>query len=443
LSQRDNRHHKPITLMIRPICDASDLSVPIKFGDKAASLGHVQSLVDGWNIESEKTSESLSANEPLSIAMRQYLKELRSAGARYTFVTLVVLILFTFTPKVQSFTSTNADAIFSAYTTAFYFTNANGGFFRATTDGGKTWFWERAEQLEMLLDVYERTTNTACLSMFTNVFNGFISDHGATWERNEFNDDIMWMVIACARAHQVTGNSVFLAAAKTNFDMCFARAWSTNLGGGLWWKTSNLSKNACVNGPAAIAAYLLYQISGDSNYLSKSKSAYEWEHANLFDPGTGQIWDSKNHHGEVDRKIFTYNLGTFVGAANFLGQTNDAKRAADFTEKILCCDGVMPGYGQVGDGGGFNGICARWMARFMRDRGLQSSYEKWLQANADAAWEMRRAADNLSWSRWAQPTPDGPLHSWACSSSVVMMHVVPPNEVRKSQVGTVRERKRQ
>ena len=101
----------------------------------------------------------------------------------------------------------------------------------------------------MLLDTYERTTNTACLTMFSNVFKGFIADHGATWEQNEFNDDIMWMVIACARAHQLTGNPVYRDTARTNFDLCYARAWSTNLGGGWWWKTSNLSKNACVNGP--------------------------------------------------------------------------------------------------------------------------------------------------------------------------------------------------
>jgi len=49
-------------------------------------------------------------------------------------------------------------------------------------------------------------------------------------------------------------NVQFRDVARTNFDLCFARAASTNLGGGLWWKTNNRSKNACVNGPGAIAA---------------------------------------------------------------------------------------------------------------------------------------------------------------------------------------------
>ena len=94
----------------------------------------------------------------------------------------------------------------------------------------------------------------------------------------------------------------------------------------------------------------------------------------------------------------------------------------------------MPGYRQEGDAGGFNGICARWTARFMKDRGLQKSYQAWLQANADAAWKVRRPADNLSWSRWSWPTPEGPLNSWACSSSVVMMQVVPASQDSKRKL---------
>jgi predicted alpha-1,6-mannanase (GH76 family) len=343
-----------------------------------------------------------------------------------------LLCFFLAAPKLLAFSGVDADAVFKAYTKAFYFTNADGGFFRATTDGGKTVFWDRAEQMEMLLDVYERATNNASLVMFRNVFQGFIADHGTNWENNEFNDDIMWMVIACARAHQLTGNIEYRNLAKSNFDLCFARAWSTNFGGGLWWKTANLSKNACVNGPAAIAAFLLFQISGDTNYLAKSEATYEWERAHLFDTNTGQIYDNMDFNGEVDQKCFTYNQGTFIGAANFLGRLDDARRAADYTKNVLCNEGILPGYGQFGDASGFNGIFARWLARFMRDRGLQKEYLVWLQANADAAWNGRRADDNLVWSLWARPTPAGLLSSWACSSSVVIMHVVPPAPVNKN-----------
>jgi predicted alpha-1,6-mannanase (GH76 family) len=331
-------------------------------------------------------------------------------------------------PEVRAFTAADANTIFASYNNVFYFTNGNKGFYRSTTEGGKTFFWDRAEQMEMILDVYQRTTNRACLTQFTQLFNGFVADHGILWSRNEFNDDIMWMVIACARATQLTGNMEFRDAAKSNFDMCYARAWSTNLGGGLWWKINNRSKNACVNGPAAIASYLLYQIYGDTNYLAKSKEIFEWERATLFNTNSGQVYDNIGINGRMHPIAFTYNEGTFIGAANFLGATNDAKLAADYTKNVLSKDGLMPDYGQTGDAAGFHGICARWLAKFMNDRGLQDSYLKWLQANADAAWKNRRLPENISWSQWDKPMPPDPVKSWACSSSVVIMHVIPPNE---------------
>ena len=354
-----------------------------------------------------------------------YRRERAGRGWIYALALLVFLIS---SPPARAFTAADADASFESYNAAFYFTNGSNGFYRETTAGGKTWFWERAEQMEMVLDVYERTTNAACLTMFSNLFNGFIADHGSTWAKNDFNDDIMWMVIACSRAHQITGNTAYRDAAKINFDLCFARAWSTNLGGGLWWKISNRSKNACVNGPAAIAAHLLYQIYGDTNYLAKAENIFRWERANLFNPDNGQVYDNIGANGKVDQRSFTYNQGTFVGMANFLGHTNDAILAADFAMNNLCQGGLMPSYGASGDASGFNGICARWVSRFSKERGLQDRYQPWLRANADAAWKNRRASDNLAWSRWRQPTPAGMLHSWSCSSAVVLLQVAGPIE---------------
>jgi len=371
--------------------------------------------------------KSLYPNNQVMIVFKMWISKNCRSRRRLTVNLAVTLCAFLFVTNARAFTAADADAVFAAYNKAFYVTNGHGAFYASTTEGGKAFFWEPAEELEMVLDTYERTTNPACLTVFTNIFNGFIAEHGTNWQRNDFNDDIMWMVIACARAHQLTGNTVFRDLAKANFDMCYARAWSTNLDGGLWWKINNQSKNACVNGPGAIAAYLLYQIYGDTNYLAKSRAAFEWERAHLFDATTGKIFDNISADGWIDFKSFTYNQGTFVGAANFLGDTNDAKLAADYTRDDLCWHEILPVYRQKGDAGGFNGICVRWIAKFMKARGLQASYQKWLQTNADAAWRNRRRSDNLAWSRWLEPTPaDTPLFSWACSSSVVVMQVVPP-----------------
>ncbi len=344
------------------------------------------------------------------------------------FLTLVVVAILWGQARVGAFTSADANRSFSAYTNAFYFTEGTNGYFRATTAGGKAAFWERAEEMEMLLDVYERTTNASCLTLFSNAFNGFTTEHGQDWSRNPYNDDIMWMVIASARGYLHTGTRVYRDVAQGNFDRCYERAWSTNLGGGLWWTKTNSTKNACVNGPAAIASQLLFQMTGDANYLAKSRNIFEWERATLFNTNSGAVADAISASGKINGWASSYNQGTFIGAANLLGRTNEARLAADFTMTQLCRAGLLPQYQQAGDLGGFNGICARWLAKFMNERGLQSRYEGWLQQNAETAWKARRKSDDLIWSRWPAATPEETLHSWACSSAVVLLHAVGPTE---------------
>jgi len=349
---------------------------------------------------------------------------------RITFILVVALaVMFLGQSRVAAFTSTNADQAFSAYIQAFYFTEGTNGYLRATTEGGRSDFWKRAEELEMLLDVYERTTNASCLTLFSNAFNGFTAEHSREWLQNPYNDDIMWMVIASARGYLHTGNQVYRDVAQLNFDRCYARAWSTNLGGGLWWTKTNSTKNACVNGPAAIASHLLFQITGNTNYLVKSKDIFEWERATLFNTNSGAVADAISASGKISSWASSYNQGTFIGAANLLGRTNEARLAADYTMTHLCRDGMFPQYQQSGDLGGFNGICIRWLAKFVNDRGWQPRYESWLQKNAEAAWNARRKSDGLIWSRWPAPTPaDEALPSWACTSAVIMLHAIAPTE---------------
>lgn len=326
----------------------------------------------------------------------------------------------------RAFTTADADTLLDAHTKAFYQENDGRAWFKESTEGGKVSFWMRAEQMEMVLDAYERTKDAKLLAMFTKLFHGFLADHGKTWERNDFNDDIMWMVIACTRAHLLTRNAAFLDTARTNFDLCYARAISPDLGGGLWWKTDNRSKNACVNGPGAIAAAMLKKATGNAAYLTKAKELFLWERTTLFDPATGRVSDNITIDGRVNRMALTYNQGTFAGAAYLLGYDKEAKLAATFTMNHLCKDGYLPAAGEKGDGGGFNGIGVRWIARFMKYRGEQATFEPWLQKNAEAAWQARRPSDNLSWCAWPQPTPPGTRYSWGCSSAVVIMQVVRP-----------------
>ncbi|MES2440028.1 MAG: glycoside hydrolase family 76 protein [Verrucomicrobiota bacterium] len=335
-------------------------------------------------------------------------------------------------PTTRAYTTEDADTIFEAHTKAFYREKDGKGWHtKDTASDKKADFWTRAEQLEMVLDVHARTRDPKHMEMFASLLLGFIADHGRTWERNEFNDDIMWMVIACARAHLASGDTEYLDIAKENFDLCYKRAISPDLGGGLWWKTDNKSKNACVNGPGSIAAFLLGLSTRDTTYTTKAKELFLWERETLFDERTGKISDSIHVGGKVASFALTYNQGTFVGAANLLGYNKEAKLAAAYTMNHLCRDGYLPASGENGDGGGFNGIGVRWIARYMKDQREQATFEPWLQKNAEAAWLARRESDNLTWCAWPKPTPPGLRYSWGCSNAVVIMQAVKPPETPK------------
>ena len=141
------------------------------------------------------------------------------------------------TSAAETFTAADADILFQAHVRAFYRVEDGRAWFTETTLGGKATFWTQAEQMEMVLDAAGRTAaNTGTLVMFTNLFRGFLANHGTNWEGNDCNDDIMWMVIACTRAHLLTGNPEFRDVARTNFDLCYARAgprrtWAAACGG--------------------------------------------------------------------------------------------------------------------------------------------------------------------------------------------------------------------
>ncbi len=325
------------------------------------------------------------------------------------------------------------DTAFGAYNSHFYVARNGRGYYKEDTDGGRSHFWVAAEQIEMIEDAYDRTHSQAIRLMIGQAIAGFVNQHGADWSTNKYNDDIMWMTIACARSCQDTGDE-YRALAKHNFDAVYARGCDDVLGGGLYWTTDKHSKNACVNGPAAIAACLLCEICNDKSYLAKAQSLYAWERNALF-ATNGAVRDNMRITGYVSRKAFTYNEGTFIGAADLLwklsGDTNylgDALRAATFTRRVLSWDTTLPAYGS-GDAAGFNGIFMRWMARFLNDTGYWPQFYGWMSRNADAAWRARRA-DNLSWQDWTTPTPPGTLDSWNCSDAVVALQVVPPEELR-------------
>lgn len=336
------------------------------------------------------------------------------------------------------FTDADADRIFDAYNTAFYKTQTNGrAYYSENTDGGRAWFWGQANMMEMVADSYDRAPSQSKRDRLAALCKGFTDYHGTSWSWNEYNDDILWACIVFTKTYLATNDTQYLNRATANFDVVWNRAWATSLGGGIFWKGTSGSRNSCANSPAAIVACMLYQITGNQSYLDKARAIIAWMDATLV-RSTGAIDDNISSTGTVTDWRFTYNQGTYVGACSALyritgeiSYLQNAIKAARYTRDSMCNSaGIFPNHGTSGDGGGFNGIGIRWITRMVRDQGLWDEFYPWLKANADAAWNIRRTEDDLSWANWRAATPAPPtvLYSFGCYGSVVALQVVPSSD---------------
>lgn len=163
--------------------------------------------------------------------------------------------------------------------------------------------------------------------------------------------------------------------------------------GGITWKTDVAkSKNACSNGPAALIAARLYRFFNQAKfkegkakeaYLNEAVKIYTWEKNTLFDRKTGAIYDNIDKKGRIQKNwIFTYNIGTFLGAAHELylitgdkQYLDDAVLAASYVTDRMTRNGVLSD-ATSGDGGLFHGIFFRYFVKLINEDALEAAARK-------------------------------------------------------------------
>ncbi len=281
----------------------------------------------------------------------------------------------------------------------------NGGNYR------KADFWDYAEIFEIIEDLYEVTGDKSCFAQFSEMYDYVIAHYTSDWHENPFNDDIMWLTIALARAYLYTGEQKYLATAVHNFDKTYSRAVSDDLGGGLFWRVENQCKNTCVNCPGAIAAAFLAKATGDDSYYDKMFVCLDWAVKMMFEPDTGKVYDCINLDGSVSRWSSTYNQGTFIGACMMYyrksGETkylDYAASAIKYVKDVMYGGGVMDNEESGNDLPGFKGILARYVRRYADLTG-KPEYRDWLRQNADSCWNNRNSR-GIMWTQLSHKTED-------------------------------------
>lgn len=274
-----------------------------------------------------------------------------------------------------------------------------------------TGFWDQAEMMETVLDAYEVTKDAKYKDKFATLYTNFIKHHKEDWMYNAYNDDITWAVLFCVRGYLLTGNKTYLEKAKDQYDKMYKRAFNNKYGGGLIWYEGKTSKNACIEGPAAVAACYLAQATGDTTYYDKAVALYSWSKIYLLNMNTGKVKDNV----DINRRTgllhtsnisFTYNEGTFLGAATMLykyteeaSYLEEAKKIAQFTRDSIYRGRVMNNEENGGDLPGFKGIFVRYARKYTQETGNNDLVE-WLDLNAKVAYNNRNSRGVIQ-TKWA------------------------------------------
>jgi len=294
-----------------------------------------------------------------------------------------------------------------------------------TDNQGNTAFqyWPNAHVLHILVDAYERTGQGAYLPKMKALLQGIRSKNGGSYS-NVFNDDMLWLGNSSMRAYSATSDTDYLEVAILLWEDVLL-SHSDLFGGGITWKKDTPeSKNAVSNGPAIILAMRLFEATGEETYLSWAKELYAWQKANLVDPANGEVWD--NIHMEdgqpVVQKdwIFTYNMGTWIGAGmRLFDQTgevvylNDALLSAKttLTSANLTTEGILKCEGQ-GDGGLFKGILVRYFTEMVLHQGIseadRDSFLGFLERNGESFHKNAlKHPQMLAGPDWRNPPGEG------------------------------------
>ena len=295
-------------------------------------------------------------------------------------------------------------------------------------------FWQTAETTEVFIDAFERFQDDSSKKNMVEIVDSWLNKEGEDWKWNNYNDDIMWACIMLTRTYLHTKNERYLKIAINNFKTVYDRAWTNDYDGGLIWYQGKTSKNACVNGPGAVAACFLAIATGDNSYYDKADNMVKWLNKMLVQ-NDGSVWDSidwdnSNNNYKYNKWVSTYNQGTYIGATKMLYEHNHnseylemAKRAAKRATKI---ENILNGEDNGGDLIGFKGILARWLGKFIKDLKI-TVYKDWAIKNAQSAWANRNK-DNLMWTKFGTKTEDNiessndenkrRQTSWGCSAAL-------------------------
>jgi predicted alpha-1,6-mannanase (GH76 family) len=253
-------------------------------------------------------------------------------------------------------------------------------------------YWWQAHLLDCLVDAQQRSPRPRRASAIAGLTRSVRLRNAGTWI-NRYYDDVTWLALAVHRAGPWSGRAGTSAVNRISDHL--GRGWTEDGGGGIWWRMRDNYKATPANGPAAILLARLGQV-------GFAAAIVDWMADTLIDPDTGLVRDGvrigpDGEISEVDKRIFSYCQGVYLGACVELAQRDGHQRWLDRAIAVVDAvrmryaepSGVLPGV-SGGDGGLFAGITARYLAdAALRRPELTEAAGQLVRASAAAAWDGR------------------------------------------------------
>ena len=260
-------------------------------------------------------------------------------------------------------------------------------------------YWPEAHAIDVIIDAYLRSGDAKYKQIIYDFYDGVKQKNGGTF-KNAYYDDMAWHGLAHLLAFEATGDTRYEQSASDLYHWVL-EGWD-EAGDGIKQRDDPSSGIGVPStGPATIMAIRRWVKYGDSeivdglNDLQWAKKMYDGMRKYKYDPTTGAVYD-----GAADKtSVWTYNAGTFMGAAMELYDVtkdhqylDDAIKTADWTLANLSLktpsNRILSDWAeqQDNDVNLFKGIFIRYFTRLIMESDLPAAkrvdYLNFIQYNA-------------------------------------------------------------
>ena len=315
----------------------------------------------------------------------------------------------------------------------------------ASYDPDKAWFpsswWNSAVALNTVIDYLRKSGSTR----YTWVVNQTYTVNRVAFPAgvrstdtveghfiSRATDDAEWWGLAWIAAYDLTHDTKYLNEAVTIANYVNTQWDTSTCGGGVWWSREHTYKNAITNGLyIRLTAALHNRISGDTGWLSRATTAWNWfaasgmiNSANLVNDGlTGGC-------GNNGQTVWSYNQGLAIGGALELWKATGnsalltrARQLADAgtTAPQLVQGGILteacdsPSASCDDNAKQFKGIFIRYLGELSSATG--GAYGGFITTQANSVWNADRDSLNRLGARWSGQSPN--VRDWRTQASAL------------------------